>query len=83
MAHFDLPWVSELWMYHAWFYRAQFDGRQVGGIITERSILTTVATLFEREKSPPPIVVRNILYGLLAGVSSRSLSLDDLLGLRQ
>lgn len=83
MGHFDLPWISELWMYHAWFRRTQLEGRRVGGIITERNILATIATLFESEKSPPPSAVRNILYGLLAGVSSSALPLDSLLGLHR
>ena len=83
MRHFDLPWISELWMYHAWFLRTQLEEDRVGGIVTEKNILATIATLFENEKSPPPRAVRNILYGLLAGVSSSALPLVDLLGLQK
>jgi len=83
MGHFDLPWISELWMYHAWFRRTQVKGHRVGGIITERDSLATIAMLFKSERSPPPSAVRNILYGLLAGVSSSALPLDDLLGLQR
>jgi hypothetical protein len=83
MGDFDLPWVSELWMYHVWLRRTQFGEYRVGGIITEGGILDSVKTLFEMGESPPPGAVRNILYGLLAGLSSSPLSLDDLLSVRR
>ena len=83
MGHFDLPWVSELWMYHVWLCRNQPGGHRIGGLIAEGGILDSVRALFEKEVSPPPIVVRNILCGLFVGVSSSPLPLVDLLSLRR
>ena len=83
MANFDLPWVSELWMYHMWFRRTQLDESRVGGIVTERGVLGAAAKLFEKEKSPPHSAIRSVLYGLLAGVSKTPLSLDDLVSLQR
>jgi hypothetical protein len=83
VAHFDLPWISELWMYHTWFRRSQLKGVRLGGIITECNTLVTVARLFESEESPPPSVVRNILHGMLVGVNSSAISLDDLITLHR
>ena len=83
MANFDLPWVSELWMYHMWFRRTQLDESRVGGIVTERGVLGAAAKLLEKEKSPPHSAIRSVLYGLLAGVSRTPLSLDDLASLQR
>ena len=83
MAGFDLPWVSELWMYHMWLYRTQLTGHRTGGIVMDRSTLNAIRMLFEIEKSPPPVVARNLLYGLLAGASSTILPLDKLIGLQR
>ena len=79
----DLPWASELWMYFAWLRRNQLGGDVVGGIFTEKNILVPVETLFEERESLPPRVVRNILYGLRAGISLSVLPLDDLLSLKR
>lgn len=83
MTHFDLPWISELWMYYAWLCRARFKEDRLGGVIIECNILNAVSKLFENEESPPPNVVRNILHGLLAGVSSSVPPLDDLINPKQ
>ena len=81
MTRFDLPWVSELWMYYAWSRRARAD--DVGGIIKERGFLATVEMLFEKEGAPPPVAVQNVLRGLLAIVSSPALPLDKFINLQQ
>ena len=83
MGHFDLPWVSELWMYYVWLCRSRLGGYRIGGIIAEGAIMDSVRALFEKEASPPPSAVGNILCGLLAGVSSSPLPLDGLLSLRR
>ena len=82
MGDLDLPWVSELWMYRTWLSRVQLGGYVVGGIFTEKNMLAPVETLFKKRESPPPRVVRNILYGLRAGISSSALPLDDFLNLQ-
>ena len=83
MMHFDLPWISELWVYHVWFRRTQIQINQVRSIVEEESFLGTVTVLFRQEHSPSPGVVRNILQGVLAGVSLETLSLVDLLDLQR
>jgi len=79
MTDFDLPWISELWMYYAWFCRTRVEEVRLGGVIIDCNILGTVSKLFENEESPPPSVVRNILHGLLAVVSSSVPPLGDLI----
>jgi len=79
MTNFDLPWISELWMYYAWFCRNRVKEVRSGGVIIHCNILAPVSKLFENEESPPPSVVRNILHGLLAGVSSSVPPLGDLI----
>ena len=83
MKNFDLPWISELWMYYAWFCRARVKEVRLGGVIVDCNILAAVSRLFENEESPPPSTVRNILHGLLAGVSSSVPPLDDLINPKQ
>ena len=80
MTHFDLPWISELWMYRVWFLRTE---NQPARIVAEQSFLGTITKLFSRKKSPPLNVVRNVLHGILAGVSSRAFELDEFLDLQR
>ena len=79
MMNFDLPWISELWVYHVWFRRTKIQS----GIVAEQSFLGTVTMLFSQNKSPSPAVFQNILHGILAGVSLDALPLDKLLDLQR
>ena len=83
MKHFDLVWVSELWMHYVWFCRIRSKQVRLGGVIAERNIPATVSQLFEMEESPPPNVIRHIFLGLLAGVSMFVSPQDDLLNPKQ
>ena len=79
MMNFDLPWISELWVYHVWFRRTKIQS----GIVAEQSFLGTVTMLFSQNKSPSPAVFQNILHGILAGISLDALPLDKLLDLQR
>lgn len=80
---FDLPWESEVWMYRVWLRRSQLGGYIVGGVFTGGNVLAPVEKLFKKGESLPPVVVQNILYGLLGGVSSSSRPFDNLISLQR
>ena len=81
MNHFDLPWVSELWMYHMWLRRSRSQPGEprIGSLMAEGGVLDSVRVLFGTRVPPPSSAVRNILCGLFAGVSSSPFPLDELL----